>query len=75
MESVGMDRNFFKARFASKEEAEKAKPFIGGFSGEVLKETILIFDTAIEWTPEADYESKKTGLAKLTDAEKKALGL
>ncbi len=64
------------ARFASKEEAEKAKPACGGYGGKVSREVVTIFDTAAEWNPEEfDPEAKTTGLGKLTDREKKALGL
>jgi len=63
------------ARFASPEEAEKAKPECGGYGGRVSAETITIFDTAVEWKPSLDEASKASGLAKLTAAEKQALGL
>ena len=63
------------ARFINQDEAEKAEPACGGYGGKVSKETIIIFDTAVEWNPSLDADAKASGLAKLSSAERKALGL
>lgn len=63
------------ARFAFQIEAEKAKPACGGYGGRVSPETIVIYDTAIEWKPALDKEAASTGLQKLTSRERAALGL
>lgn len=73
--SVGQDRSSLAARFSSSEEAEKAKPYAGGYRGEVEPETVRIYDTAEEWKPEIDEDAKRSGLSKLDDREKAALGL
>ncbi len=64
-----------EARFSSKEEAEKALSGFGGYGGQVSRETITIFHSAVEWKPALDHESRLSGLAKLSVAEKAALGL
>ena len=38
-------------RFATKVEAELAKPHSGGYGWIITKETIIIYDTAIEFDP------------------------
>ena len=75
LETVSDPHNSLAARFVNLDEAEKAKPHAGGYGGKVSKEIITIFDTAIEWKPGLDEDAKASGLAKLTSAERKALGL
>lgn len=71
----GQDYDSHKAYFASIEEAEKAKPFAGGYGGKIETQTITIFDTAEEWDPTTNTEAIESGMSKLTDQEKAALGL
>lgn len=65
------------ARFTSFAEAEKItdSKIAGGYGGEVVPETIVIYDSAIEWRPTLDQDAAASGLAKLTEQEKRALGL
>ena len=67
--------NSLAARFSTKDEAEKGIPAVGGYGGQVEPETITIYDKAIEWEPALDKAAKASGLAKLSEKEKKALGL
>lgn len=63
------------ARFSSEEEATKIK-IDKGSNFKVREESIRLFDTTIEWDPvKFDLASKASGLAKLSIAEKMALGL
>ena len=67
--------NALVARFASPEEAAAAKSKAGGYGPEILKEEITVYDTAIEAFPDLDREAVKSGLEKLTDRERRALGI
>lgn len=75
LEVIGERHNSLAARFSSQTEADKAKPLAGGYGGKTEPETIIIYDKAHEWKAELDTSARESGLAKLTDAEKKALNL
>lgn len=63
------------ARFVSEREAELAKPACGGYGGQVRREIITIYDTAIEFNPQLNTKAARSGLAKLTEEERQALGI
>ena len=63
------------ARFGSEEEAHKAEPACGGYGGKVSPETIKIYTTAFEYAPQLNEDAATSGLAKLTQEERAALGL
>ena len=75
LESRGEQYNSLIARFKIRTEAEIAGKIVGGYGPNIRAEEIRIYDTAYEFNPTLDEESKATGLAKLTDTEKAALGL
>ena len=75
LETVGEQSYSLAARFATAQAAEDAKPAAGGYGGRVVPETIVIYDSAAEWQPQLDQEAVMSGMAKLTNREKKALGL
>jgi len=76
LESVNEPTNTLTARFRTKEAAEDAKSTAGGYGPVIRPETIIIFESAIEFSPERfDTETKAAALAKLSDREKLALGL
>ncbi len=77
LESVGYaGANNLVARFVLQAEAKKAKSAVGGYDPNIRHEIIRVYDTAVEFRPELyDTKSRRSGLAKLTDAEKAALGL
>lgn len=61
------------ARFKTRQAATEA---INPHTYEsVIQETIVIYDSAKEYNPKLDKASSESGLAKLTDDERKALGL
>lgn len=55
-------------------EAAKGNGFYGSDAG-VRKETIRIFDSVEDWKGQEDKDKKAAALAKLTDEEKRLLGL
>lgn len=64
------------ARFTTEDEAKKAELYTKDHYARVRKEFIMIFDTAVEWSPDkCDEEARESGLGKLTDRERAALGL
>lgn len=67
--------NALVARFASRAEAEAAKDLAAGYGPKITHEVITIFDTAVEFEPRLNKAAAASGLAKLTPAEKAALGL
>lgn len=67
--------NFVVARFESRQAAEDAKPCAGGYGPTIIEERIQIFESAIEFNPRLNSAAAASGLAKLTDEEKKALGI
>jgi hypothetical protein len=75
LESQGDNGNSLVARFANRQEAQKAKSKAAGYGSEIRDEVIRIYDTAIEFAPDLDDKSRESGLAKLTAAERRALGL
>ena len=75
LESKAEDFNSLCARFSTETEAQKAAPAAGGYGPSIKPETIKIYDQATEWKPALDEEAKVSGLAKLNEREKKALGI
>jgi hypothetical protein len=71
----GAHGNSLVARFANRDEAEKAKTLAAGYGPNIQDEVITIYDTAIEFEPKLDAASRESGLAKLSHEEKLALGL
>jgi hypothetical protein len=65
------------ARFKTQKEAEKLKPLMGGYGGEIKAERLefLIFDTFEEYMEYNGNQLKKSALEKLTKEERFALGL
>jgi len=63
------------ARFATRQAAEDAKSCAGGYGPHVTEETIKIFESAVEYNPRLNHAAVMSGLAKLTNEEKKALGV
>ena len=65
------------ARFTTEEEAHKSVPFLvgEGVGGSVFPETIEIFDSSKAWCSSENELFRLSGLEKLTDLEKQALGL
>jgi hypothetical protein len=75
LDCVGEQHNSEVARFSSREEAEKAKPYAGGYGGEVVPETLVIYDSTVEWNPKTDTATRDAALSKLTEHEKFVLGI
>ena len=67
--------NSLVARFGTKSEAEKAAPSAGGYGPNIVSETIVIYETAIEFNPKLNATARASGLAKLTAEERLALGI
>ena len=66
----------FVGRFATREAAEDAKTAAGGYGPKISKEIIRIYDSATEFNPERfDSEARESGLSKLSERERAALGL
>ncbi len=60
---------------ACQKAAEDAKLCAGGYGPEIREEVIQIFASAIEFNPKLNHAAAQSGLAKLTDEERAALGL
>ena len=77
LESKDLDYpNDLVARFTTRKEAEAASSEAGGYGPVIEKEVIEIWETALEWRPgKFDKDAITSGLAKLTDRERTALGL
>ncbi len=76
LEAVAEPSNDLVSRFTSRDAAEGAKKAAGGYGPEIIEETIVIYDTPIDFNPTRfDGDAKESGLAKLTDRERVALGL
>jgi len=76
LESVSLDHaNGLVARFSSKEEAINAQGKAGGYGPHICEEEFKIYDTAFEFNATLNIKARKSGLEKLTDEEKLALGL
>ncbi len=69
--------NKLVARFTTEEEAHKSIPFLvgEGVGGKVFPETIEVFNSSKAWCLSQDKLFRLSGLKKLTDLEKQALGL
>lgn len=75
LESIGEERDSLVARFASEEEAVKAGTSAKGYGPKITEERITIYNSAIEFDPRNDVEAVESGLAKLTERERRALGI